>query len=145
MKLLKDICSTFCDGLALREVPMGLPIRTPFRNSDGDAVGLYVRRSAQYPGMLRLEDDGATIASLQEEGFGLDNEQRFQEFQQLLEEHGALFDETEDLIYTEYVDESRISAHFLRFMSLLIRISDLRLLSRERVRDTFKSDLQYFV
>lgn len=145
MNLLKDICGTFCDGLAMREVPMGYAIRTPFRSSDGDAIALYVRRSKDLPGMLRLEDDGSTVAELQVEGFGLDNEQRLAEFQTLLAEYGALFDESEHLIHTEYMEEAKAPAYFLKFMALLVRIADLKLLSRERVRDTFKADVQAFV
>lgn len=145
MNLLKDICGTFCDGLAMREVPMGYAIKTPFRSLDGDAVALYVRRSKDAPGQLRLEDDGSTVAALQEEGFGFDNEQRLAEFQALLTEHGALFDEDECLIHTDYMEEGRAAAYFLKFMSLMIRISDLRLMSRDRARDTFKADVQQFV
>ena len=145
MNVLKDICGTFCDGLGLREVPIGYAIQTPLRSPDGDAIAMYVRRSKDMPGLVRLEDDGGTIAALQEEGFGLDSEQRHEEFQAMLTEHGALFDEAEYVIHTEYMSEERVAAAFLKFMSLLLRVSDLRLLSRERVRDTFKADVQAFV
>lgn len=106
---------------------MGYAIKTPFRSPDGDAVALYVRRSKEAPGQVRLEDDGYTIAALQEEGVGLDNEQRLAEFRALLVEHGALYDEDEELIHTEYMDEEKAPAYFLKFMSLMLRISDLRL------------------
>lgn len=145
MNLLRDICGTFCDGLAMREVPMGFAIRTPFKSGDGDAVALYLRRDAEVPGRFRLEDDGGTVSALQEEGFSLENEPRLTEFQGLLTEHGCLFDEDEYIIHTDYMDEARLPAYFLKFMSLMLRVSDLRMLSRERVRDSFKADLQAFV
>ena len=145
MNLLKEICGTFCDGLALREIPIGYAIRTPFKGEDGDAVALYLRRDAHSPSQYRLEDDGGTIAYLQEEGFSLENEQRAAEFRRLLAEYGCQFDESAYLIHTDYMDEERAPAFFLKFMSLMLRVSDLRMLSRERVRDTFKSDLQDFI
>lgn len=145
MNLLKDICGTFCDGLAMREVPIGYAIRTPFKSGDGDAVALYLRRDPAVPTRFRLEDDGGTISALQEEGFSLENEQRAAEFERLLAEHGCLFDEAEYLIHTDYMDEAKTPAYFLKFMALMMRVSDLRMLSRERVRDTFKADLQEFV
>jgi hypothetical protein len=145
MNLLKDICGTFCDGLAMREVPMGYAIRTPFRGADGDPLALYVRRSKENPSLIRLEDDGSTVAALQEEGFALDNEQRFSEFQNLLTEHSVLYDEAEYLVHTEYMGEERAAASFLKFMSLMVRVADLKLLSRDRVRETFKADVQAFV
>ena len=145
MNLLKDICGTFCDGLAMREVPMGFTIRTPFKSGDGDAVALYLRRDLGMPNRFRLEDDGGTVSALQEEGFSLESEPRLAEFQNLLKEHGCLFDEGEYIIHTDFMDEARLPAYFLKFMSLMLRVADLRMLSRERVRDSFKADLQAFV
>lgn len=145
MNLLKDVCGTFCDGLAMREVPMGFAIRTPFRNSDGDAVALYARRDNDIAGRYRFEDDGATIADLQEEGFSLDNEARSSEFHRLLSEYGCHYDEGEILIHTDYLTEEQLPAYFLKFMALMVRLGDLRMLSRTVVRDTFKADLQEFV
>lgn len=145
MNLLEDICGTFCDGLAMREVPIGYAIRTPFKDSDGDAVALYLRRDPVMPNRFRLEDDGGTVSALQEEGFSLDSEPRLIEFQSLLMEHGCLYDEIEYTIHTEYMEEAKLAAYFLKFMSLMLRVADLRMLNRERVRDSFKADLQAFV
>lgn len=145
MNLLKDVCGTFCDGLAMREVPMGFAIRTPFRNADGDAVALYARRDSDIAGRYRFEDDGATIAELQEEGFSLDSEARSSEFHKLLSEYGCHYDEGEILIHTDYLTEEQLPAYFLKFMALMVRLGDLRMLSRNVVRDTFKADLQEFV
>lgn len=145
MKLLKDVCGTFCDGLAMREVPMGFAIRTPFRNPDGDAVALYARRDRDFSNRYRFEDDGGTMAHLQEEGFSLENESRSAEFHRLLAEYGCQYDEGEVLIHTDYLDEEKLPAYFLKFMALMVRIGDLRMMSRTVVRDTFKADLQDFV
>ena len=145
MNLLKDVCGTFCDGLAMREVPMGFAIRTPFRNADGDAVALYARRDPDFSSRYRFEDDGATMAELQEEGFSLDNEVRGAEFHRLLTEYGCHYDEGEILIHTDYLSEEQMPAYFLKFMALMVRLGDLRMMSRTVVRDTFKIDLQEFV
>lgn len=145
MNLLKDVCGTFCDGLAMREVPIGFAIRTPFRTADGDAVALYARRDPAVAGRYRFEDDGATLAELQEAGFSLDNETRGTEFYRLLAEYGCHYDEDEILIHTDYLSEEQLPAYFLKFMALMVRLGDLRMLSRNVVRDTFKGDLQEFV
>lgn len=124
---------------------MGYAISTPFKGGDGDALALYLRRNPSNPTLVRLEDDGGTVAALQEYGAGLDNEQRAAEFNRLLDEHGCLFDEEEYLIHTEYADEQKAPAMFLKFMSLMMRVTDLKMLSRDRVRETFKADLQEFI
>lgn len=129
----------------MREVPMGYVIRTPFKGDDGDALALYLRRDPSNPTLYRLEDDGGTVAALQEYGVALDNEQRAAEFNRLLDEHGCLFDEEEYVIHTEYAEEKKTPAMFLKFMSLMMRVTDLRMLSRDRVRETFKADLQDFI
>lgn len=124
---------------------MGYAIRTPFRSADGDPVALYARRDTDIPGRYRFEDDGATMADLQEEGFSLENESRGAEFHRLLAEYGCHYDEGEILIHTDYLTEDQLPAYFLKFMALMVRLGDLRMLSRTVVRDTFKGDLQEFV
>lgn len=124
---------------------MGFAIRTPFRTADGDAVALYARRDPDFSGRYRFEDDGATLADLQEEGFSLENEARSAEFHRLLAEYGCHYDEGEVLIHTDYLSEEQLPAYFLKFMALMVRLGDLRMLSRTVVRDTFKADLQEFV
>jgi hypothetical protein len=142
---LKAFCEAFCAGMALTEVPIGYAVRTPFKMSDGDPVGMYLRRLDGQSGIYRIEDDGLTAAALEEAGIDLDNDARFQELQKLLVEYDCQYDDEQILLHTEYVEEGRLPAVFFKFCSLLLRIQDLALLASERVRKTFLSDLQDLV
>jgi hypothetical protein len=77
---LNDLCSALCSGLALREVKIGYAIKTPFKLPDGDSIALYIRRDLENPRMLRFEDDGGTIAALEEDGVSLESEARSDAF-----------------------------------------------------------------
>ncbi|WP_339630378.1 DUF1828 domain-containing protein [uncultured Sneathiella sp.] len=142
---LKALCEAFCTGIAVTEVPIGYAIRTPFIGNDGDALGLYVRRFGSETSLYRVEDDGQTIVSLEENGVDLDNEVRFEELTRLLREYECQFDEAEFLLHTEYVEEERIPALFLKFIGLLLRVQDLVLLAQSKVRNTFLADLKEMV
>lgn len=142
---LKALCEAFCSGIAITEVPIGYAIRTPFTNSDGDAIGLYVRRQEGQAGIYRLEDDGQTVVSLEEAGVDLDNEARYEELINLLTEYDCHFDEGEYLIHTEYVEEDRIPSIFVKFLGMLLRVQDISLLAQSKVRKTFLSDLRDLV
>lgn len=142
---LKAFCEAFCAGMALTEVPIGYAVRTPFKMSDGDSIGMYLRRLEGQSGLYRIEDDGLTAASLEEAGIDLDNDARFQELQKLLVEYDCQYDDENFLFFTEYVEEDRVPAVFFKFCSLLLRVQDLVLLTTERVRRTFLSDLQELV
>jgi len=95
--------------------------------------------------MLRLEDDGGTIASLEEDGVSFTNETRTEALAALLKQYDAHHDEIGSIIHTDYVDETRLPANFVKFMALLLRLQDLRLLAHERVREVFKDDVRALV
>ena len=122
---LKELCDAFCGNLALREVPIGYAIKTPFMGEDGDYLSLYLRRQPNTPGLVRFEDDGGTIASLEADGASLSSETRFAALANLLDQYGAQYNEADVLLHTEYFEEERAPAHFIKFMSLLVRLQDL--------------------
>ena len=142
---LNDLCKVLCSGLAMREVPIGYAIKTPFVGPDGDAISLYMRRSKETPGVVRFEDDGGTIASLEEDGVPIDSDTRMQALSDLLKQYDAFYDENAALLHTDYFQESRAPANLAKFMALMLRVQDLRMLNRERVRETFKDDVRKFV
>ena len=129
---LNDLCRALCSGLALREVPVGYAIKTPFKQPDGDHIGLYIRRDVIDPSIMRLEDDGGTIAALEEDGVSFGLESRAEALASLLKQYDAHLDETESVIHTDYVEEARLPANFVKFMALLLRLQDLRLLTQDR-------------
>lgn len=142
---LKELCEALCNGLAMREVKIGYAIKTPFKLPDGDSIGLYVRRDEQNPRMLRLEDDGGTIAALEEDGVSFSSEARSEALADLLRQYDAHYDDAASTIFTEYVDESRLPANFVKFMALMLRLQDLRMLAQDRVREVFKDDVRRLV
>ncbi len=142
---LNELCEALCSSLALREVKIGYAVKTPFRLPDGDAIGLYIRRDETNPRLLRLEDDGGTIAALEEDGVSFATESRSDALADLLEQYDAHYDDVASVIYTDYVDESRVPANFVKFMALMLRLQDLRMLAQERVREAFKDDVRELV
>jgi hypothetical protein len=136
-----ELCSAFCENIAVREVPIGYAIKSPFRRADGDALAIYARRSENNPKEYRLEDDGETIAFLESSGVDLDSEARFEALTGLLKEHDAFLSESESVIHTRFAVEDKIPSMTVLFSGLLLRIYDLLLLTAYRVRGTFRDDL----
>lgn len=139
---LEELCKALCSGLAMSPVPIGYAIKTPFRSADGDAIGMYLRRDPDNPDRVRFEDDGSTIATLEEEGVSFSSETRSDALSDLLKSYDAHYDDESSIIFTEYVPEARAPANFAKFMALMLRVQDLRLLSQERVREVFKDDVR---
>jgi Domain of unknown function DUF1828 len=135
----EDFCRAFCHNLALREVPIGYVLRTPFRRTDGDAISIYLRLADD--GTVRLEDDGMTVGYLEANGFDLESDSRFESLADMLKEHGAFLDEGNCLIHTAALPAPEAPGAAVRFSALLVRIYDLLLLTPARVRSTFKDDL----
>jgi hypothetical protein len=142
---LDELCKSLCSGLAMRPVPIGYAIRTPFVGGDGDAIGMYLRRQPGAPNIVRFEDDGGTIASLESDGVNLSTDSRFEALASLLEQYGAQYDEAAELIHTDYFEEVRAGPNFVKFIALLLRIQDLRMLSTQKVERAFKDDVRAFV
>ena len=136
---VEDFCRVYCDGLALNNVPIGHVLRTPFTMPEGDHVAVYFRRLEN--GLFRVEDDGQTIFFLEAGGFDLDTETRFAAFNELLEDHGAYYDEDDFIIHTRPIKEELLPQIALSFSVLMVRIRDLLLLAANRVRSTFRDDL----
>lgn len=139
---LEELCRALCSGLDMRPVPIGFAIKTPFKTADGDALGIYLRREKDNPSHLRFEDDGATVAGLEEDGVSLSSETRAEAFMDLLASYDAYYDDESAVIFTDYFTEDRAPANFAKFIALMLRVQDLRMLSQERVREYFKDDVR---
>ncbi len=136
----EELCKAFCNEVSVREVPAGLVISTPFRRSDGDAIGFYVTRTDSLPGMMRLEDDGETIPYLEACGVDLETQTRAKAFESIMMEHEAYYDKDEAIIHTQYMRETDVPRAALRFVALMLRLSDFILLSQEHVESSFRED-----
>lgn len=135
-----ELCRAFCNEITVKEVPAGLAVSTPFRRSDGDAISFYVVCDAALPGFARLEDDGQTIPYLEACGVDFETQTRVKALDALLKEYSAELDEAEALIHTPNMREAELPRAALRFVALLLRLSDFLLLREEHVESTFKED-----
>lgn len=138
-------CEAFCQGVALREVPIGYVVSTPFSIADGEPLAIYLRRSESEPGCFRIEDDGMTVVALEEHGIDLESEARHKEIVRILENHGANYSESAHVFHTDYMAEDDLASAIFPFISMMIRIFDISLMSPEKARNTFLDDLQNFI
>ena len=136
----EELCRAFCDEIRVTDVPIGLAVSTFFRRADGDSVAFYVVRDPTRVGVSRLEDDGETVPYLEACGVDFSTQTRQRAFQELLTEHGAEFDEEEAVVRTDEMPESELPKAALRFVALLLRLSDFLLLTQEHVDSTFRDD-----
>lgn len=136
----ESLCQAFCGDLKLTDVPAGYAVTTTFRRDDGDSVAFYIVRDKTRPGIFRIEDDGATIPFLEAAGVEFSTDTRSEAFNALLEGHQVEFDEDEMLLHTESMSEKDLPKAAMRFLSLMLRINDFLLLTKDRVASSFKED-----
>jgi len=138
--LKEALCKAFCGDLTLTDVPVGYAVNTTFRRDDGDSVGFYIVRDERRSGIFRIEDDGTTIPGLEAAGVEFATEARSDAFSALLNSHQVEFDEEEMILHTAPMREGELPAAAMRFVSLMLRMSDFLLLTRDKVASTFKED-----
>lgn len=133
-----QLCRTFCDGLSVSTVPIGLAVSTSFILPDGDPATFYLRET---PDGFVLEDDGEFVATAQALGMTLDAGVRGSLFKGILSEGDASLDHDTLQIRSRAVPESEVCTIAPKFLSALIRTRDLFLLTSERVAATFFEDV----
>ncbi len=135
-----SICEAFCGELAVRRVPAGFAIKTPFSSSDGDAIDFFVVQSDSDPALYRLEDSGLIVPTLESLGVTIQQGERGEAFRDLMMEYEAELNQDSLEIHSRYMPESDVPAASLRFVSLLLRLQDLQLLKPEKVESAFRED-----
>lgn len=133
----KRLCSTFCGSIDVRAVPSGLAISSIFTDSSGDPIEFYLTSTGDG---FRIEDDGSYLASLAARDIPIMQGQRLQLLDSILAEGGVFWDQDTLEIKTPDFQEGEISRRVVDFMSSLIRVRDLELLTREVVKSTFRED-----
>jgi hypothetical protein len=134
----EDLCRAFCNDIVVTGVPAGLVVSTAFRRDDGDKVSFYVIEEED--GTVRLEDDGATIPTLEGAGVDFATDTRRRGFEDLLSRIDGYYDEEEATIKTLPFPKGELAARSLDFVSLMIRMGDFLLLTQEKITSTFKED-----
>lgn len=138
--LKKSICEIFCSETKVSEFDGGFAVSTPYTGKDGDKIGLYVIGTSGGP--YKIIDNALTVAFLEAGGATLDNESRRVAFSGLLAQYGAHYDEDAGELFIDGVYEEKLPRSILDFSALLLRISDLEWMSKERARSTFKDDVR---
>jgi hypothetical protein len=135
-----QICSAFCNQIAVRRVPVGLAISTDFQSLSGDHLGFYVVRSSRDHEQFRLEDSGTIVPMLEADGVNLHKGTRADFFRSLLASYNAEFDDNSRTLQTPYMSADELASSSLRFLALLLRMQDLEALHPTLVANTFAED-----
>jgi hypothetical protein len=135
--LKRRLCETFCGSIDVRPVPSGLAISSAFEDQSGDAISFYL---AELEDGFQIEDDGAYLSHLIAKDIPIDQGARGQLLDAILEQGHAHWDRETLEIRSSTFPESEISRRVVDFMSSLMRVRDLELITREVVRSTFRED-----
>jgi len=136
--LKKQLCNTFCASINVRPVPSGLAVSSAFADHSGDPISFYV--ISLEDGEFRIEDDGAYLSHLIAKDIQIDQGPRAQLLDAILKQADSHWDRDTLEIRSSVFQESEISRRAVDFLSSLLRVRDLELLTREVVRSTFRSD-----
>jgi hypothetical protein len=134
----KSLCNIFCTSINVNAVPCGFAISTLFADQSGDPLGFYVVEDSDG---YRIEDDGEYLARLVGSGIAIDQGIRGQLLNAILAQGGASWDQDTFEIRSKGFSADKIGLHITNFLSSLIRVRDLELLTRDVIRSTFKEDV----
>lgn len=135
--LKESLCGHFCAGFSVNPTPTGYAIGTTFLDDSGDAISFHLIESDDG---LRIEDDGDYLSSLVARDIAIDQGMRGSLLDDILAEADAYWDRDTYEIRTEPFPEKELLDRSARFISSLIRVRDLALLTREIIRSTFRED-----
>lgn len=138
MSFQQTLCSALCDGFQVREVPIGFSITSPFMWLEDEPLVFIGRKEGK---KIRFEDSGATLMLLEDVAGDLSTDARLDAIRMLASEHHVTYDEEGHKFYTQWQDIDSSSSGIISFLSFMNRIQDMKLLSRERVENTFRDDL----
>lgn len=135
--LKSSLCKTFCSSIVVNPVPSGFAISTIFADRSGDPLAFYVVESGDG---YRIEDDGDYLARLVGSGIAIDQGQRAQLLDAILDQAGAAWDRDTYEIRSGSFGQPELGRRLTNFLSALIRVRDLEILTRDVVRSTFRED-----
>lgn len=135
--LEKALCSTFCSSISVNTVPCGYAVSTAFKDKSGDRLGFYIIKNEDG---YNIEDSGDYLARLIASGIDVENGTRKTLLDGILQSGHAYVDVDTFEIKTTSFSEDQLAERITNFISSLIRVRDLELLTRDVVRSTFKED-----
>jgi hypothetical protein len=133
---LKNLLSrTFAESFDVRAVPSGLAISAPFKDTSGDRISFYVREADNG---YSFEDDGFFLSHLVASGIDIERGQRRQLLDTVLQGSDAYWDAETYEIKSRPSDD--VAASAITFVSALLRLRDIELLTKEKIKSTFRED-----
>lgn len=135
--LEKALCSTFCSSIRVNTVPCGYAVSTIFKDRSGDSLGFYIVKDEDG---YRIEDSGDYLSRMVASGIDIENTTRRTLLENILQSGGAFWDVDTYEIKTEHFNENELAKRMTNFLSSLIRVRDIELITRDIVRSTFKED-----
>lgn len=138
MVLKERICEAFCEGVQVATFKGGLAVSTSHLNVMGDRLGVYAMGPSD--GVYRLIDNALTVAVIEADGTSITSGARGEALASVLAQHGAEYDSQMGEIFVAGVSEAELPKAILDFMALLMRVNDLMVMTKERVKNAFEDD-----
>lgn len=115
-------------------------INTPFIGAFNDTIEIYAQKNGS---QLKLSDNGETISNLEIQGLQIQGSKRRKSLlDSILINYGVKIDNDELIIETN-IDKFSQSKH--NFLSAIIEINDLYVLSNHNVASIFKEDVRNYL
>lgn len=134
----KTLCAAFCGAINVRPVPSGYAVSSAFSDSSGDKITFYLSETADG---YQIEDDGDYLAHLIARDIPIGEGTRGQLLDALLEQGKAYWDRETFEIKSGSFPAKDLPNRTIEFLSSLIRVRDLELVTREVVKSTFREDV----
>lgn len=135
--LRERLQSFFAATVNVRAVPAGYVISTIFRDRSGDPISFYLVEDSDG---LHVEDDGDYLANLIARDIPIDQGQRGSLLDSILAESNSYWDRETYEIKSVTFSPEETERRVIDFVSSLIRVRDLELITREVIRSTFRED-----
>jgi len=139
--LRAQLCSQFCDGFRIAAVPDGLSIAAPFEDNSGDSITFFLIEEEDG---FRFADDGDYLPRLHASGIDIATGTRRKMLDAILGEADAHLDEDSLEVRSELFranGNTGIAEKSVKFLSSLIRLRDVALLTRDAIESTFREDV----
>jgi len=141
MNLQRRICEAFCSEVSVNPFPGGFGVSTPFLDAQtGDHLGFYILKKHDSH-HFKIVDSALTVARFESEGAGLDSKQRLQSFLEILKAYGGAYNEDDGELFIDHVQKDEVERKSLDFMAMMLRLQDMYLLTKEKVKNTFLDDV----
>ncbi|MCW1844213.1 DUF1828 domain-containing protein [Prosthecomicrobium hirschii] len=136
-ELKKHLCAAFCGSINVHPVPTGMAVSSAFSDSSGDNISFFITET---PDGIQIEDDGSYLSHLIAKDIPIESGTRGQLLDAILKSAGAYWDRDTYEIKSNPFHPEHMSRKVVDFLSSLIRVRDLELITREAVRSTFRED-----